>query len=179
MNDDQLGRLLTRVADPDEFLPVSACAACRNSIATIHSNTRKGVGYEPAEAISRIKGGNSNWRGPVWFPTTYLLIESLRKLAAVYGDTFTYPPTSQGGPGMTLDELAGELSEGLLRLFRRGPDGMRPCDGLRIRFRDDPHWRDLLWFHEYFHADTGEGLGAHQTGWTALAASLITEKHTS
>ena len=177
LSDAQLRRVLARVADPAEFrspFGLRSLSKYHQEHPFEYNNAR--VGYEPAEAVSRIKGGNSNWRGPVWFPTTYLLIESLRKLAAVYGDAFTFPGAASGGPGMTLDGLARELAEGLLRLFQRGPDGMRPCDGMQLRFRDDPHWRDHLWFHEYFHADTGEGLGAsHQTGWTALVASLIDE----
>jgi hypothetical protein len=177
LSDSQLRQVLSRIADPSEFhspFGLRSLSKYHQEHPFEFNNAR--VGYEPAEAVSRIKGGNSNWRGPVWFPTSYLLIESLRKLAQVYGDDFTFPSLSDGGPGMTLTELARKLAEGLIRLFQRGPDGMRPADGKRLMFRDDPHWRDLMFFHEYFHADTGEGLGAsHQTGWTALVASLIDE----
>ncbi len=175
VSDQQLCRVLGAVADPAEFFsPYGLRSLSKHHEEHPFEYNGAKVGYEPAEAISRIKGGNSNWRGPVWFPTTYLLIESLKKLADVYGEHFTFPVPG-GAPG-NLRELARGLADGLIRLFRRKPDGMRPCDGARTEFRDDPHWRDLILFHEYFHAETGEGLGAsHQTGWTALVASLIAE----
>jgi hypothetical protein len=178
LGDQQLRRVLSRVADPDEFL-------CRHGVRSLSKHHERhpfeyggaSVAYEPAEAISRIKGGNSNWRGPVWFPTTYLLVESLRKLAGAFGGDFTFPASASGGPPMTLSELAAKITDGLIRLFQPGADGRRPIHGGRTQFHDDPYWRDHLLFHEYFHADTGEGLGAsHQTGWTALVASLIDER---
>ena len=133
--------------------------------------------YEPAEAESKIKGGNSNWRGPVWFPTTFLMIESLRKLGTAYG------PHADGarrratdGPPRTLWQVAEDLANRMIRIFTRDATGRRPVYGGPRKFQEDPHWRDLILFHEYFHGDTGEGLGAsHQTGWTGLVASLIDE----
>ncbi|MBI3637710.1 MAG: glucosidase, partial [Candidatus Rokubacteria bacterium] len=121
-------------------------------------------------------GGNSNWRGPVWFPVNFLLIESLRTLHAFYGDTMKVACPTGSDRRATLAEVATELRRRLARLFLRGPDGRRPADAKMGKFQDDPHWRDLVLFYEHFHGDTGAGLGAsHQTGWTALVAALLTE----
>ena len=121
-------------------------------------------------------GGNSNWRGPVWFPTTFLMIESLRTLSEAYGPALTVPADGQSGPPVALGQVAEDLANRLIRIFTRDATGWRPVHGERRRFQDDPHWRDLILFHEYFNAETGEGLGAsHQTGWTGLVASLIDE----
>jgi hypothetical protein len=118
-------------------------------------------------------GGNSNWRGPVWFPLNYLIIEALQKFDWYYGDTFRVEHPAGSGRLLTLWEVSVELSRRLIGLFVRH-DGRRPVYGASGRFQDDPHWRDLLLFHEYFDGDTGAGLGAsHQTGWTALVAKLI------
>jgi len=122
------------------------------------------------------KGGNSNWRGPVWLPTTFLLIESLRKLRKAYGAAFTIDDPTDPANRVTLDELARGLANSQIRLFTRNEQGERPVHGDNRKFHDDPHWRDYLLFYEHFHADTGRGLGAsHQTGWTGLVASLIDE----
>ena len=130
------------------------------------------VGYEPAEAISKLKGGNSNWRGPLWFPTSFLLIESLRKLGKAFGGDVASGTT----PGVPFNNMALEIAERMIRTFTRDEDGRRPIFGDSAKFQQDPHWRDNLLFYEYFHGDTGAGLGAsHQTGWTALIASLIDE----
>jgi hypothetical protein len=119
-------------------------------------------------------GGNSNWRGPVWFPVNYLLIESLQKFHHFYGDSLRVPCPTGSGREMTLGEVATELSHRLVRLFLRGPDGRRPVYGGAEKFQTDPHWRDLLLFYEYFHGDDGAGIGAsHQTGWTGLVAKLL------
>ena len=177
VDDDQLKRVLARVADTNEFRSPYGL----RSLSKFHDKNPFGykeamVGYEPAEAISRIKGGNSNWRGPIWFPTAYLLIEALKSLASVHGGKFTFPTKFEGGPLTTLGALAKDLAEGMIGLFRRGKDGRRPFEGATKPFQTDPNWKDLPWFHEYFNPETGEGLGAsHQTGWTALAASLIDE----
>jgi hypothetical protein len=136
----------------------------------------KVVAYEPGEAESKIKGGNSNWRGPVWFPTTFLLIESLRKLGTAYGPMLQVPADGHDGPPRGLWDLAEEMANRMIRIFTRDDNGRRPVYGRLRKFQEDPHWRDLILFHEYFHAETGEGLGAsHQTGWTGLVASLIDE----
>jgi Glycosyl hydrolase family 63 C-terminal domain len=132
------------------------------------------VDYEPAESTTRVFGGNSNWRGPVWFPINFLLIESLQKFHHYLGDAYKVEYPTGSGKMLTLWEVAAELSRRLTRLFLRGPDGRRPVYGDTERFQADPHWRDLVLFYEYFHADTGAGLGAsHQTGWTALVAKLL------
>ena len=124
----------------------------------------------------RSKGGNSNWRGPIWMPTCFLLIESLRKLGTAYGPQFTVRTPGHPHEPLAFHEMAGQLADRLIRLFTRDATGRHPVHGERRQFQDDPHWRDLLLFYEYFHGDTGAGLGAsHQTGWTALVASLIDE----
>jgi Glycosyl hydrolase family 63 C-terminal domain len=132
------------------------------------------VAYEPAESSSGLFGGNSNWRGPIWFPVNYLLVEALQKFHHYLGHDFRVEMPTGSGCHLTLHEVAAELSRRLTRLFLRGADGRRPCHGGDLRYRDDPHFRDLLLFHEYFHGDDGSGLGAsHQTGWTGLVAKLL------
>ncbi|MGQ0602421.1 MAG: MGH1-like glycoside hydrolase domain-containing protein, partial [Anaerolineales bacterium] len=132
------------------------------------------VDYEPAESRSGLFGGNSNWRGPIWFPVNYLLIEALQKFHHYYSDDFKVECPTGSGQFLTLWEVSQELSRRLTRLFLRGEDGRRPVFGGLAKFQTDPHWRDYVLFHEYFHGDNGAGLGAsHQTGWTALVAKLI------
>jgi hypothetical protein len=134
------------------------------------------VSYEPAESVEKIKGGNSNWRGPVWLPMTFMMIESIRKLRKAYGKNFTVPASNGHESAVTLDEMACCFSDRVISLFTKDQQQRRAIYGSRNKFQTDPHWRDLLLFHEYFNGDTGEGLGAsHQTGWTALVASLIDE----
>jgi hypothetical protein len=132
------------------------------------------VAYEPGESTTGLFGGNSNWRGPVWFPMNFLLIEALQRFDYFYRGTFTVEFPTGSGRQLTLSDVAAELSRRLTRIFLRGPDGRRPVHGDAARFRDDPQWRDLLLFYEYFHGDTGAGIGAsHQTGWTGLVAKLL------
>jgi hypothetical protein len=178
VNPDQLGRILGRVFDPCEFLSGHGV----RSLSKAHEAAPfefegQTVGYEPGESRNWIKGGNSNWRGPVWFPTGFLLIESLRKLAKAYGPEAGVVSRAHGGRRLGFGELARDLAERMIALFRRDPaTGRRPAHGAERRYAEDPHWRDLLLFYEYFDGETGEGLGAsHQTGWTALVASLIDE----
>ncbi len=175
----RMKQVLRRMLDPAEFLSdygmrsVSRYHAEHPYVLEINGMTYT-VGYEPAEAHSGLFGGNSNWRGPVWFPINFLLIEALQRFHHYYGDDFLVECPTGSGTKRTLWEISQELSRRLTRLFLRGPDGRRPVfgtDGLR---QSDPHWRDLLLFNEYFHGDTGAGLGAgHQTGWTALVAKLL------
>jgi hypothetical protein len=133
------------------------------------------VGYEPAESQTKLKGGNSNWRGPIWFPTTFLVVESLRKLGTAFGDGFTIETPGSAGRPITLAALARDIARRLVGIFLLDGSGRRPVFGADPRFAD-PTWRDELLFFEYFHGDTGAGLGAsHQTGWTALVANLIDE----
>lgn len=175
MDPEQMRRLLQRVWDPEEFRSDHGL----RSLSKFHQNhpiqfENCTLSYEPAESIVKLKGGNSNWRGPVWFPMNFMMIESLRKLRKAYGDDFTVP--APDGTEVTLDEMARGFVNGLIGLFTRGEGDRRPIHGREERYANDPHWRDLVLFHEYFHGDTGEGLGAtHQTGWTALVASLVDE----
>ena len=134
------------------------------------------VCYSPGESLEKLKGGNSNWRGPVWFPTTFLMIESLRKLSKAYGREFAKPSLVEDEGSVTLDDVAQGLANCLISLFTRNGDGKRPVHGNQRLFQDDPYWRDYLLFYEYFHGEDGRGLGAsHQTGWTGLVANLIDE----
>lgn len=177
VNQGQLSRILQRVFSADEFLSPFGI----RSLSKWHQSHPFGCGghsvcYEPAEAATKIKGGNSNWRGPIWFPTNMLLIESLRKLAKAFGpDTRVAMPDGQAR-SLSFPEMARLLADRLIGIFARDGSGCRPFHGDRRKLQTDPYWRDLLLFHEYFHGDTAAGLGAsHQTGWTALVASLIDE----
>jgi hypothetical protein len=134
------------------------------------------VDYEPAESCRGFFGGNSNWRGPVWFPVNYLLIESLQKFHYFYGDDLKVACPTGSDRLLNLWDVAAEVSHRLTRIFLRDADGGRPAYGSTRKFQDDPHWRDLILFHEYFNGDDGAGLGAsHQTGWTGLVAKLIAQ----
>jgi hypothetical protein len=175
----RMKRVLRRILDPAEFLSdhgirsVSRFHATQPYVCVIGGTERR-VGYEPGESQSGVFGGNSNWRGPVWFPINYVIIEALQRFHHYYGDDFLVECPTGSGQKMTLREIATELSRRLIRLFLRGPDGRRPVFGANEVLQTDPHWRDCLLFHEYFHGDTGAGLGAsHQTGWTALVAKLL------
>jgi hypothetical protein len=132
------------------------------------------VDYEPAESSTGLFGGNSNWRGPVWFPVNFLLVESLQKFHHYLGNDFKVECPTGSGKMLTLWEVAAELSQRLSRPFLRGADGRRPVYGNSEKFQIDDSWRDLIQFPEYFHGDTGSGVGAsHQTGWTGLIAKLM------
>ncbi len=175
---ERLRRLLGYMLDESEFLSPFGL----RSLSRVHRDapftlavdgTTYQVAYDPAESTSGLFGGNSNWRGPVWFPLNYLLIESLERYHHFYGDTFQVECPSGSGVWMTLDQVARELSRRMTRLFL-SDDGRRACHGEDARFASDPHWRDLVLFHEYFHGDTGRGIGAsHQTGWTALVLRFL------
>jgi len=137
------------------------------------------VSYQPGESLTGLFGGNSNWRGPIWFPLNYLLIEALQKFDFYYGPSFTVECPVGSGKQLTLWEVAQELSARLTGVFTRGQDGRRPVLGFYEKFQSDPEFKDYVPFHEYFHGDTGMGLGAtHQTGWTALVAKLIQQSYT-
>lgn len=175
VDEEQLKRILLRISDPQEFMSDFGM----RSLSKVHErkpfvlgdNT---VGYEPAEAVCKLKGGNSNWRGPIWFPTTFLMIESLRKLDKAYGKLLTIESTN--GKTISAGDIAESMANNMISIFSRDKDGRRPVYGRVERFQNDPHWKDYILFYEYFHGDTGAGLGAsHQTGWTALVASLIDE----
>ena len=178
VNADQLRRILGVMLDEREFLSphgiraLSRVHAERPYILRLDGEDHV-VDYQPGESTNALFGGNSNWRGPVWFPVNYLLIESIQKFHYYYGDDFTVECPAGSGRMLTLWEVAAELSRRLSTIFLRR-DGRRPVYGGIERFQTDPHWRDLILFHEYFHGDTGQGLGAsHQTGWTAIVAKLL------
>ncbi|HLK39471.1 MAG TPA: glucosidase, partial [Polyangiaceae bacterium] len=175
----QLARVLSRMLAEDEFLSPYGIRSLSRSHAeapyrleldgVVHS-----VEYEPAESRTGLFGGNSNWRGPVWLPVNYLVIESLQRLHHYYGDSLLVECPTGSGKTMTLWDVAGELSRRLIALFVAGHDGRRPAHGPRELLQTDPHFKDYVTFYEYFHGDTGEGLGARtQTGWTALVAKLL------
>jgi hypothetical protein len=132
------------------------------------------VEYQPGESGNGLFGGNSNWRGPIWFPVNYLLIEALERYHHYYGEEMKVECPAGSGRMLSLMEVAGELRRRLSRIFLPDASGRRPCHGAETRYSDDPHWRDLVLFYEYFHGDTGRGVGAsHQTGWTALVAECL------
>jgi hypothetical protein len=132
------------------------------------------VDYEPAESSVELFGGNSNWRGPIWFPMNFLLVESLQRFAHFYREEFTAEFPTGSGRRLPLWDIAAELSRRLTRIFLRDDDGRRPVHGGFETFQADPHWSDLILFYEYFHGDNGAGIGAsHQTGWTGLVAKLL------
>ena len=176
---DKLRRLLEKMLDEAEFLSPYGI----RSVSKYHEEhpyvfTANGeeyrVDYEPAESTTGLFGGNSNWRGPIWFPMNYLIIESLQRFHHYMGDDFKVECPTGSGKEMTLQEVAVELSRRLTQIFQKNSSGNRPVFGNIKEFQTDPHWRDLILFHEYFHGDNGAGLGAnHQTGWTALVAEMI------
>jgi hypothetical protein len=173
----QFARVLQYLWDPEEFLSPHGIRSL-SKYHEQHPFCFKGacVGYEPGESAARVKGGNSNWRGPLWFPTTYLLIRSLLKFGRALGPDFAViAPGSNGQPIKPLT-MAAEVADRMIGLFRKDEHGHRPCLGPHRKFQEDPHWRDYLLFNEYFHGDTGQGLGAsHQTGWSGMVANLIEE----
>ena len=179
VNPDRLRSVLRRVFDPKEFLSPNGIrmlsAAHRRTPYVLRVGGREWrCDYEPAESTSGLFGGNSNWRGPIWMPLNFLLIEALQKFHYYLGDDYQIEFPTGSGRMMSLWDISLELQRRLVGLFRRGPDGRRPFNGSVDVFQNDPHWRDQILFHEYFNGDTGEGLGAsHQTGWTALVAKMI------
>jgi hypothetical protein len=176
----QLTRIMERLFDEQEFLsPYGIRSLSKAHAAEPFIFDGSVVGYEPAESDAKLKGGNSNWRGPLWLPTTFLLIESLRKLGKAFGPSFRVATPAMPGQAVTFPEMARNIANRMIRLFTGDAQGRRPIYGGTEKFQTDPHWRDLISFFEYFHGDNGAGLGAsHQTGWTALVASLIDEWRT-
>jgi len=178
-NRKQLKRVLTRMLDETEFLSQYGV----RSLSRYHldhpyevqvNDHISRVDYEPAESTSGIFGGNSNWRGPIWFPLNYLLIESLQKYHHYYGEDFKVEFPTHAGSESDLWEVAAEISRRLVRIFVRDKNGRRPVNGGAELYQSNPDWRDLVLFYEYFHGDNGAGIGAsHQTGWSGLVAKLI------
>jgi hypothetical protein len=175
----RLERLLRYLLDENEFLsPHGIRSLSRYHKDHPHVCTTGGqenrIEYVPGESNIDLFGGNSNWRGPVWFPINYLLVEALERYHHFFGDSLKVECPTGSGRLMNLQQVARELAWRLTRLFVPDDAGRRPCHGPDGRFAADPHWRDLVLFHEYFHGDTGRGLGAsHQTGWTALVTRLL------
>ncbi len=176
---NKLRRILAKLLDEDEFLSpygiraLSKFHASHPYIVDLDGQQHR-VDYEPAESSSAMFGGNSNWRGPIWFPMNYLLIESLQKFHYYLGDDFKVECPTGSGQMLTLREVATELSRRLMRIFLQDESGQRPVYGGTDKFQTNPDWRDLILFYEYFHGDNGAGVGAsHQTGWTGLVAKLI------
>jgi hypothetical protein len=173
---EKLESVLPRLLDPVQFLSDYGLRSMSRGLAAepyVFNGAR--VVYEPGESASPIYGGNSNWRGPIWFPVNYLMIQALREYHRYYGSSLTVELPRWSSDQGTLDQAADEIARRLVRIFLRGPDGRRPVLGDVPLFQSDPHWRDLIPFYEYFHGDNGAGLGAsHQTGWTALVAESIT-----
>jgi hypothetical protein len=181
INREQLERAMQHMLDPHEFLSDWGLRAL-SKYHEQHPYTFEVDGqiytvqYEPAESRTGLFGGNSNWRGPIWFPVNYLMIESLQKYHRYYGDELKVELPRSSGNWATLDEAATEISRRLSRIFLRdgANGGRRPVFGDQATFQNDLHWRDHILFYEYFNGDTGAGLGAsHQTGWTALVATLL------
>jgi hypothetical protein len=177
----RMTKLLRRMLDETEFLSpygVRALSRCYldHPYDFEYDGVHYRVKYEPGESESGIFGGNSNWRGPIWMPINYLLIENLRRFYLFYGDGLKIECPTGSGVMLTLEEIADELCRRLLKIFLRGPDGRRPVFGGYEKFQTDPHFKDHILFHEYFHGDNGRGCGAsHQTGWTGLIANLISQ----
>jgi hypothetical protein len=179
VNEAKLRRILARMLDENEFFSpngIRALSRCHLDHPYIFNlgGQEFRVGYVPGDSDSGMFGGNSNWRGPVWMPVNFLLYTSLHRLYAYYGDDFEVECPTGSGKMATLFEVAQELGERLERIFLRDSQGRRPVYGRTEKFQQDPHWRDLISFFEYFHGDNGTGIGAsHQTGWTGLIARVI------
>ena len=176
---DRFRKLLAYMLDEKEFLSPFGI----RSMSAIHKDKpfvfeyaggKESVGYVPGESNTGMFGGNSNWRGPVWFPMNFLIVESLRQYHAFYGESFQVECPTGSGIMMNLHQVADEIERRLITLFKSDPQGQRPCHGKEPRYAEKADWQDLVLFYEYFHGDNGKGLGAsHQTGWTALVATML------
>ena len=180
---DRLERLFAKLFDQSEFLSPHGLRA----LSAYHrehpyvldvEGIRASIDYEPAESTTAMFGGNSNWRGPLWFPLNYLVIAALERYYRFFGDEFTIEYPTGSGVQLTLDKVAADLQDRLISIFTRGPDGRRACFGGTERLQHDPAWHDNLIFSEYFHGDNGAAIGAfHQTGWTGIIADVIRRRH--
>jgi hypothetical protein len=179
LNEAKLRRVLARMLDQREFLsPFGIRSISRYHARHPYVFPMPGqdyrVGYVPAESNSAMFGGNSNWRGPIWMPVNALIIRALLQYYAYYGNSFVVECPTGSGQRMTLYEVAEEITRRLTSIFLRDAHGRRAVYGGTKKFQDDPHWRDLVLFYEYFHGDNGAGLGAsHQTGWTGVIARAM------
>jgi hypothetical protein len=181
---EMLPRILERLLSEDRFLSpygvrsVSRIHATQKDLGHIPGIGQALIEYVPGESTSGLFGGNSNWRGPVWMPINYSLVQAIEKFHRFLGDDYKVPVPAAGGGERTLREIATLIADRLVNLYRRDVDGRRPALQAQPAFVHDPHWKDLLLFYEYFHADTGQGLGAaHQTGWTGLIANLVMRRY--
>jgi hypothetical protein len=180
---DRLERIFTRLFDEREFLAPYGLRA----ISAYHlehpyelqvEGLEASIDYEPAESTTAMFGGNSNWRGPLWFPVNYLVVGALERYDRFFGDSIKIEYPARSGQKLTLGEIAQDLRHRLISIFLVGPDGRRPCFGGTERMQTDPAWKDNIFFNEYFHGDNGAGLGAaHQTGWTGVVADMIRRRH--
>jgi hypothetical protein len=180
---DRLEKLFAKLFDESEFLSPHGLRA----LSAYHrehpyvldvEGIQASIDYEPAESTTAMFGGNSNWRGPLWFPLNYLVIAALERYYRFFGDEFTIEYPTGSGVQLTLDRVAADLQDRLISIFTRGPDGLRPCFGGTERLQHDPAWHDNLIFSEYFHGDNGAAIGAfHQTGWTGIIADVIRRRH--
>jgi hypothetical protein len=175
----RMKRILKRMLDEQEFLSAYGVRALSKVYDAdpfkFYANGNEfSVKYTPGEGDTALFGGNSNWRGPIWFPVNYLLIESLQRFHHYYGDDFKVEHPTGSGQKKTLKEIAQDLSDRMVDIFRKDPRGNRPVYGHYEKLQQDPHFNNYIWFYEYFHGDNGRGVGAtHQTGWTGLVAKLI------
>jgi hypothetical protein len=182
-NQDKLRQILARMLDEERFLsPYGIRSLSRWHLEhpyefLVHGE-RYEVKYVPGESETGMFGGNSNWRGPIWFPVNLMIINALMQYYLFYGDSFRIECPTGSGQTMNLWQVAQEICRRLMATFLRGADGKRPVYGSARKFQEDPHWRDLILFYEYFHGDSGLGLGAsHQTGWTGIVARLARLLH--
>jgi hypothetical protein len=179
LDERKLRRVLAAMLDENEFLSefgIRALSRFHEAHPYVfHAGGQEyRVSYLPAESDSGMFGGNSNWRGPIWMPVNGLIIRALLQYHLYYGDDFTVECPTGSGRLMTLYQVAEELSRRLSNIFLKDKDGRRPVYGGSQKFQEDPHWRDLILFYEYFHGDNGAGLGAsHQTGWTGIIARMM------
>jgi hypothetical protein len=178
-DEQRLRRVLSVMLDESEFLSPYGIRGlsrfhARHPYRLVVDGKEHRVDYEPAESTSGLFGGNSNWRGPVWFPVNFLLVESLQKFHRYLGPHFKVEFPTGSGVFATLEQVAAELSRRLSRIFLKDASGRRPAFGGVERFQSDPHFSDLILFHEYFNGDDGAGIGAsHQTGWTGLVVKML------
>jgi len=181
---EKLRRVLQHLLSEGEFLSsfgvrsVSRIHAERKDLGHVHGIGRALIEYVPGESTSGLFGGNSNWRGPIWMPTNYVLVQAIERYHRFLGDGFKVKVPCLNDQELTLNQVAKLISDRLVNIFRRGPDGRIPALPVDSPFQHDAAWRDLLLFHEYFHGETGLGLGAmHQTGWTGLVANLVQRRY--
>ena len=179
MRKARLNRVLTRMLDETEFLSdygirsVSKVHAAYPAVVVVEGSENR-VDYEPGEGTTRLFGGNSNWRGPIWMPVNFLIVVALHRYQTFYGDDFELDCPTGSGNKMKLGQIGHEIARRLTRLFLRDESGRRAIYDDCEKMQTDPHFRDLILFYEHFHGDTGRGLGAaHQTGWTGLVALLL------